>query len=66
MSSINVDSPMLWLILIKYMLVYENRPFEFFFKNKPPLKIDFRAIGTQESHPTAWELNVPRARKNLQ
>ena len=27
------------------------------FKNKVPQKIDFRADGTHESHPTAWELN---------
>ena len=26
------------------------------FKNKVPQKIDFRADGTHESHPTAWEL----------
>ena len=29
-------------------------------KKKGPPKIDFRADGTHESHPTAWELNSPR------
>ena len=28
------------------------------FKNKVPLKIDFRADWTHESNPTAWELNI--------
>ena len=27
-------------------------------KNKVPQKFDFRAAGTQESHPTAWKLKV--------
>ena len=29
------------------------------FINRLPLKIDFRADGTHESIPTAWELNLP-------
>ena len=28
------------------------------FDNKVPQKIDFRADGTHESHPTAWELII--------
>ena len=27
-------------------------------KNRVPRKIDFRADGTHESHPTAWELKA--------
>ena len=34
-----------------------NEKFCSWFKNRVPLKIDFRADGTYESHPTAWEFN---------
>ena len=29
-------------------------------KYDPLKKVDFRALGTQKSHPTAWELNLTK------
>ena len=32
-------------------------------KIRSPQKIDFRADGAQESHPTAWELKIKKRKK---
>ena len=36
---------------------YNNEKSYSWLKNKVPQKIDFRAVGAHESHPSAWELS---------
>ena len=41
-------------VKMNFRIITENHATDF--KIGSPLEIDFRAVGTHESHPTAWEL----------
>ena len=43
---------------VKMIIQDNNEKSWSWFKNNVPPKIDFRAVGTHESYPTAWELKL--------